>query len=42
MTGYFTTEGLRVRRGRDFGPQDDSGSPLAGIVSESLGSFRLQ
>jgi hypothetical protein len=36
---YFATLGLRVRHGRDFGREDVAGSPLVGIVSESLGRF---
>jgi predicted permease len=36
---YFSTIGLRVRRGRDFSSEDVPGSPLVGIVSESLGQF---
>jgi predicted permease len=34
--GYFTTIGMRVRRGRDFAASDKMTAPAVAIVSESL------
>ena len=33
-TGYFRTIGVRIARGRDFGPQDQEAAPPAVIVNE--------
>ena len=33
-TGYFRTIGVRIARGRDFGPQDQEAGPPAVIVNE--------
>jgi predicted permease len=35
-TGFFATIGARIVAGRDFGPQDQTGSLLAGIVNEHM------
>jgi putative ABC transport system permease protein len=35
--GYFTTMGIALRRGREFGPQDRPGAPVAAIVNETFG-----
>jgi predicted permease len=34
--GYFATIGQRLLRGRDFGPQDQPGSPRVCIITESV------
>src|SRR5262249_32839407 len=36
--GYFTTMGIPLKRGRDFGPGEREGTPVSVIVSETFAS----